>query len=103
EVASAKYLHGLRDGEVPLELLFSGTVFYAGEGGALRVAQVPWDREAQFRLPLRVWRDAMEAHFPGAAWLRLRADVFARLVAYKARRALPTGEAAVVELLEGRE
>ena len=31
EVASAKYLHALRDGTVPLQFLFSGTVFVQGD------------------------------------------------------------------------
>ena len=42
DVAAAKYLRALRDGEVPIELLFSGTVFYLGDGGLLRTAQIPW-------------------------------------------------------------
>ena len=33
EVAAAKYLHALDDGEVPLVLLFSGTVFTRGATG----------------------------------------------------------------------
>ena len=44
EVAAAKYFHALRDGEIPLLLLFSGTVFYRGDDGML-VDQIPWDRE----------------------------------------------------------
>ena len=32
EVAAAKYLHALRDGTVPLQFLFSGTVFTQGAG-----------------------------------------------------------------------
>jgi Family of unknown function (DUF6084) len=35
EVVAAKYFHALQDGEVPLEFLFSGTVFYTREGGWL--------------------------------------------------------------------
>ena len=31
EAVAAKYFYALDDGEVPLEFLFSGTVFYAGE------------------------------------------------------------------------
>jgi hypothetical protein len=103
EVASAKYFHALRDGDVPLEFLFSGTVFYLGEGGLLRTVQIPWESEAQFRLPVRVWTEAMENHFPSSAWLRLRNDVFDRLVAYKAQRALPTWDDTLTELLERSE
>ena len=101
EVAAAKYFHALRDGDVPLELLFSGTVFFSGEDGLLQTAQIPWDCEAQFRLPVSTWRDAIDVHFPGAAWLRLRQDVFDRLAAYRASRTLPTWEAAIEELLDG--
>ena len=102
EVAAAKYFHALGDGDVPLEFLFSGTVFYLDDEGRLRTAQVPWECEAQFRLPIRVWRLAMENHFPGSAWVRLRKDVFDRLVAHKAGRALPTWEATVEDLLDRR-
>jgi hypothetical protein len=100
EVAAAKYFHALGDGDVPLEFLFSGTVFFAGDDGLLRTSQIPWECEAAFRLPVRTWREAMENHFPGAAWLRVRRDVFDRLVAYKAARALPTWDETVTALLE---
>lgn len=103
EVAAAKYFHALRDGEVPLEFLFSGTVFYLADEGGLRTAQIPWECEAQFRLPIRIWRLAMENHFPGSAWLRVRRDVFDRLAAYKGRRALPTWEATLDDLLDGHD
>jgi hypothetical protein len=100
EVAAAKYFHALGDGDVPLEFLFSGTVFYLGDEGLLRTVQIPWESEAQFRLPVRVWKEAMENHFPSSAWLRLRKDVFDRLVAYKAQRALPTWDETLTKLLE---
>lgn len=100
EVASAKYFNALGSGEVPLEFLFSGTVFYVGESGALRTAQIPWDCEATFGLPVAVWRQAIENRFPGCAWLRLDRAVFDRLTAYKAVRVLPTWEAALSELLD---
>jgi hypothetical protein len=103
EVAAAKYLHALRDGDVPLELLFSGTVFYAGEGGALRTARISWASESAFRMPVSVWQQAVERAFPGSAWLRVRRDAFDRLAAYRRRRTLPTWEDVVDELLEGRE
>jgi len=103
DVAAAKYLRALRDGEVPLELLFSGTVFYLGDGGLLRTAQMPWESEAQFRLPVRVWREAMDNHFPNSAWLRLHTEVFDRLVAYRAGRTLPTWDATIDDLLDRAE
>jgi Family of unknown function (DUF6084) len=103
DVAATKYFRALGDGEVPLELLFSGTVFYLGDGGALRTVQVPWECEAQFRLPVSVWREAMDNHFPNSAWVRVHRDVFDRLAAYKASRTLPTWDAAFEDLLGERE
>ena len=102
EVASAKYFHALRNGDVPLEFLFSGTVFFLGDGGLLRTARLSWESDAEFRLPVRVWREAVENVFPGSAWLRVRRDVFDRLAAHKAARTLPTWEATLEDLLDGR-
>ena len=103
EVAAAKYFDALADGEVPLELLFSGTVFYAAENGLLRTARLPSESEARFGLPVEVWRQALENRFPHSAWLRVDRAVFDRLVAYKASRLLPTWEAALTELLDRGE
>jgi Family of unknown function (DUF6084) len=100
EVAASRYLDALEDGEVPLEFLFSGSVFYAGPAGALQTARLSWEQEAEFRLPVRVWKETMERYFRGTAWLRLRKDSFDRLSAYKARHALPTWEAALDRMLE---
>jgi len=100
EVAAAKYFTALDGGDVPLELLFSGSVFYVDDAGLLQTSRIPWEAEARFRLPLRVWKEAIDNHFPGAAWLRLHRDVYDRLLAYKAERTLPTWEAAIEELLD---
>ena len=103
EVAGAKYFYALEDGEVPLEFLFSGTVFYAGEGGRLQVARISWEKEAEFRLPIQVWKEMMERYFPNSAWIRLRKDAFDRLYDYKVRMGLPSWEAAVEALLRASE
>jgi hypothetical protein len=99
EANAANYLSGLQGGEVPLEFLFSGSVFYAGPGGLLQTARISWEQEAEYRLPVSVWREAMDRHFPGAAWLRLGRPAFDRLRAYKAERGLRTLEDAVERLL----
>ncbi len=103
EVAAAKYFHALEDGEVPLEFLFSGSVFYAGEGGGLQVARISWEKEAEFRMPIRLWREMMDHYFPNSAWIRLHKDAFNQLYDYKVRRGLPTWEAAVEALLRASE
>jgi hypothetical protein len=103
EVIGSKYFHALEDGEVPLEFLFSGTVFYAAEGGRLQVARISWEKEAEFRLPVRLWKETMERYFPNSAWIRLHKDAFDQLYDYKVRMGLPTWEAAVEALLRASE
>jgi hypothetical protein len=100
EVSACAYLSGLQDGEVPLEFLFYGSLFYQGHGGMLQTARISWDREAEYRLPVSVWREAMDRHFPGAAWMRLGRPAFDGLRAYKAEHGLRTLEDAVERLLK---
>jgi hypothetical protein len=102
EVAAARYLDALADGDVPLEFLFSGTVFYSAPDGRLQTARISWDEDAEYALPVRVWREVMERHFPGTAWLRLPKGSFDRLCAYKARHALAGWDEVVDRLLEER-
>ena len=103
EVVGAKYFYALEDGEVPLEFLFSGTVFYAGEDRRLQVERISWEKEAEFRLPVRLWKEMMEHYFPNSAWIRLRRDAFDQLYDYKIRKGLPTWEATVEALLRASE
>jgi Family of unknown function (DUF6084) len=84
EVTAAKYLSGLDGGEVPLEFLFGGTLFY---GEPLQVRPISWSAEAGYRLPVSVWREMMDRFFPGSAWLRVDRKTFDRLHAYRARNA----------------
>ena len=99
DVAAAKYLHGLDDGDVPLLLLFSGTVF-RGAPDRVQVGLVPWHEEAAYRLPVAVWRAAMDAHFPEAGWVRLRRETLEALRAYRSERVLPTWDDTVERLLK---
>jgi hypothetical protein len=104
DVVATKYLHALAeaDGEVPLEFLFSGTVFYVA-GGALQAARIPWNTEAAYRMPVRVWTDLMARYFPGSAWLRLDLATFDRLHDFKARNTLPSWESAIDALLRAAQ
>lgn len=103
EVGAAKYFYALEDGEIPLLFLFSGTIFYQESGGSLQIAQIPWEKEAFFRMPVAQWKEMMNQYFPNSAWIRLRKDVFDRVYRYKAERALPSWEAAFEKLLKGVE
>lgn len=99
EVASAKYLHAVRDGDVSVAFLFSGTIF-AVHDGALRVEPVPWDLEASFRMPAQVWQSTMDQFFPGGGWLRVRRDTIDRLQAFRGRHAVVSWDEAIELLLQ---
>jgi len=98
-VAATKYFDGLADGEVPVCLQFSGTVFHAGGEGELQVAPISWDKEARFKLPVKIWRDMMNSYYPHSAWLRLHKDAFDRLYQYKVRHGIPTWEEALERII----
>jgi hypothetical protein len=102
DVAAVKYADALDGGDLPLELMFSGTMLYEA-GGAICAAPIPWDRQASYRLPMEAWRAAMRAVFGESPWVRLRRDRFDRLCDYKARAMLPTLDDAVDALLRAAE
>ena len=98
EVAATKYLHALRDGTLPLQFLFSGTVFMAGQRG-FSVEQVPWDREDRYDMPVTVWRQLIGQHYPNSGWVRLSHDTMAALAAFKSAHGLLDIDEAVTALL----
>jgi len=102
-IAATKYFEGLGDGEIPLHLMFSGTVFYADSEDALQVAPISWEQETRFRLPVKVWREMMDAYYPNSVWLNLRRDVFDRLCHYKTQHGIPTWEQALESVLPVEE
>jgi len=91
-LATTKYFNGLADGDIPVLIMFSGTVFYAEPGGPLLAAPISWDKETKFRLPLKVWKDMMDVYYPNSAWLCLRRDIFEDLHRFKVERGIPTWE-----------
>jgi hypothetical protein len=99
EVTASRYLAALEEGEIPLEFMFSGSVFYAATDGRLQMARIPWDNDVAFGMPVDVWRRTMDAHFPQSAWLRLHRESYDALYAYKARHAFETWEATIDALL----
>jgi hypothetical protein len=98
EVTASRYFDALPDGEVPLEFLFSGSVFYSGADGALQTTRLSWQSEASYGLPVGVWKDTMERYFRGTAWVRLSKESFDRLSAYKSRNAFASWDDALEAL-----
>lgn len=98
EIGATRYFAGLGNGEVPLLFLFSGTIFAVADG-KMSVTQVPWSKEASYRLPVSLWREAIDAHFPNTAWIKFSNRTLDELLRYKAAKGLPTWEATILHLL----
>jgi len=98
EIGATRYFAGLDGGEVPLLLLFSGTVFTMA-GNRIQAQQVPWSKEAAYRLPIGIWREAIDAHFPNSAWIKMSRLTLDDLQQFKTSRALPTWDATLLALL----
>ncbi|MEP6696207.1 MAG: DUF6084 family protein [Pseudonocardiales bacterium] len=104
DVIATKYFQALGDdGEIPVVLLFSGTVFTRGDANGFGVDQVPWDLEASYRLPVRVWREMMDTFFPGGGWIRLDRETLDALMRYRSAHAFVTWEQTFAELLAPAE
>ena len=99
EVASGRFFDALGDGDIPLLMLFSGTVFVRTDGG-FQVEQIPWDKEATYRLPAKVWREMIDLFFPGEGWLRLDTLTIDGLRRFKSERGLPTWDMTIEALLK---
>jgi hypothetical protein len=99
-LATTKYFHALEGADVPLTLLFSGTVFHDVDGG-LRAAPIASTLEARYALPLRVHAEAVARAHDGGVPVPLRRDVFDRLLRYRTTQQLPTWERAIEALLDG--
>lgn len=102
DIAATKYFHGLGEGDVPLLMLFSGTVYYAGPDG-VQVGLVSWHEEATFRLPVATWRAAMDDHFPNSTWVRVSTRTLDALSAYRSERTIPNWDDTFERLLKEAE
>lgn len=102
-LAATKYFYALESGDVPLLFLFSGSIFYPTADGRLQVEPISWNKECAYRMPVKLWQQLMQHHFPDSAWLYLRRDVFERLCSYKRRNGFATWEQTVEQLLPETE
>ncbi len=103
-VMATKYFYALEEGEVPLLFLFSGTIFYEAEDGRLQVQQISWNKECAYRMPVKVWRELMDHHYPNTAWLARNREAFERLYAYRlGAHGIPTWDQTIEQLLPAME
>ncbi len=98
DVSATKYIHALRGGEIPVVLLFSGTVFTRGANG-FAAEQISWSLEAEHRLPVSVWHQLMDIYFPGSGWIRLDRETINALGRYRTSRGLTSWEETLATLL----
>jgi hypothetical protein len=49
---------------------------------------------------VQIWRDVMDRYFPNSGWVRLSRHSLDALTRFKVRRALPTWDDAVEQLLK---
>jgi Family of unknown function (DUF6084) len=98
DVSATKYIHALRGGNIPVVLLFSGTVFTRGTSG-FAVEQLSWSLEAEYRLPVSVWHQLMDLYFPGSGWIRLDRDSIGALARYRTAHGLTSWEETVAQLI----
>jgi hypothetical protein len=103
DVAATKYFHGVEGGEVPLAMLFSGSIFWRDDRDQLQISQLSWSSSLSHRLPARLWHELMNQYYPNAAWLRLDRDTFERLYALKRELGAPSFDSTLGQLLSARE
>lgn len=99
ELAVTSYFHGVRDGRIPLDFLFSGTVFHDGPDGRLRTAQISWSKEAACQLPAGLWHEVTGRYDGGTSWLPLAPGTYDELTAHRNRNALTGWDETVADLL----
>ncbi|GAA3379056.1 DUF6084 family protein [Streptomyces sannanensis] len=96
QLAVAKYFRAVDHGEVPLDFLFSGTVFHSAPGSGLNTAQISWDSHTDFDLPAALWREATGR----TGWIPLSADSYDRLDDFRARHTLSSWDETANALLD---
>lgn len=103
ELAAAKYLYALPDGEAPLSLHFSGSIFYPAAQGRMQMTQIPWSTTTRFGLPVETWKRMIAGHYPDRGWVALSSHTLERLYKRKAELGATTFDACVADLLDGAE
>jgi hypothetical protein len=99
-IAAGKYFYAVREGSVPLNFLFSGTLFYQSKNDELQISLIPWEKEARYQMPTVLWQTLMDSHFPGSRWLQIHKDVYEKLVEYKSMTKYATIEDCLENILQ---
>lgn len=88
QIVSSRYFAALTSGMIPVHIFFNGTIFRGSPGG-FSVEMLPWNLDCAAEIPLQTWQAAMDACFPGQAWIRIDRATFDALS--RVRRDYATG------------
>jgi Family of unknown function (DUF6084) len=100
DLAATKFFFGVETGDVPLLLLFSGTIFFRNDEGELQISQIAHHKEATYRLPVAVWQRMMDECHHGSVWLRIDRGLFDGIYRFKRQRRLADWNEALRLLLD---
>jgi Family of unknown function (DUF6084) len=89
DVSASRFFSALDGGEIPLRFLFSGSIFRHGEN-AFSVDLISWSSECAYRMPVQVWRGAMQACYGDSIVVRVDRETYEELL----RRRTAIGERA---------
>jgi hypothetical protein len=103
DLATTKYFQGLRGGEIPVVVLFSGSAFYESQSGALAVTRIAWTEESRFRLPHDVYAETMAHYYPNQRAITLGREAFERLRRYRLDAGHHSWDGALAALLSAAE
>ena len=100
EIAATKYFAGLREGNIPLQIHFNGTLFYRGADRQLQMMMLPWDLSVRHDLPVETWREMIADHYPEGTWIRLQEETLDRLRRLKTTGGVATYDRVVSSMID---
>ena len=100
ETTASRYIEALPDGDVPLSFHFTGRVLYQGPERQVQVVHLPWSTSAQYKLPVRTWKDMVTHHHGNSRFALMHEDTLDGLLKYKREHGLHNVDACVLDLLE---
>ena len=98
QIASTRYFSSLDEGEIPLLLLFSGTIFGQATGGS-RCSRCRGARRPRTGCRSACGGRRWTCTSRTRAWITMSRQTLDELIRFKTRHALPTWDATVAALL----
>lgn len=100
EVFAPRYLRGLSEGEAPVAMHMSGTVMFRTEDGRMWLEQISWETSVSYKMPVAVWDELISKSYPGGGWIVLHEETIDKLMAARAKLAMPTLDDTILDLID---